>query len=105
MRGQHLDGDGAVQAGVGGLVDLSHAAFADLGGDGIRTEGGAVLERHDQLTGTRSVSSSNQLRTTLICGEESSPVLWAVVLIIKNRPSGATSKFRPTPPKKVVPAE
>ena len=38
MRGQHLDGDGAVQAGVGGLVDLPHAPFANAGGDVVRAE-------------------------------------------------------------------
>ena len=26
MLGQHLDGDGPIQAGVGGLVDLPHAS-------------------------------------------------------------------------------
>ena len=31
MLGQHLDGDGAVQAGVGGLVELSHAPGAKRG--------------------------------------------------------------------------
>ena len=56
-----------VQAGVGGLVDLAHAAFADLGGDGIGAEAGAWFERH-QSTGTRRLSSSNQLSTTMICG-------------------------------------
>ena len=35
-----------VQLGIGGLVHLAHAAFADLGGDGIRAEGGAGGERH-----------------------------------------------------------
>ena len=29
MFGQHLDGDGAVQAGVGGFVDLAHAPRAE----------------------------------------------------------------------------
>ena len=41
MLGEDLDGDGAVQAGVAGFVYFAHAAFADLGGDGIRAEGGA----------------------------------------------------------------
>ena len=46
MLGQHLDGDGAVQAGVGGLVDLAHAAGAEGGVDLVGAEGGAGLERH-----------------------------------------------------------
>ena len=30
MLGEHLDGDGAVQSGVGGLVDLDHAVCAEI---------------------------------------------------------------------------
>ena len=33
MLGEHLDGDRAVQAGVGGLVDLAHSPRAEGGGD------------------------------------------------------------------------
>ena len=33
MLGQHLDGDRAVQAGVGGFVHLTHAAGAERGFD------------------------------------------------------------------------
>ena len=33
VRGQHLDGDGAIQAGVSGFVDLAHAARAEGGVD------------------------------------------------------------------------
>ena len=46
MLGQHLNGDGAVQAGVGGLVDLAYAAGAEGGVDLAGAEGGAGLERH-----------------------------------------------------------
>ena len=46
MLGQHLDGDGAVQAGVGGLVDLAHAPCAEGGLDLVRAECGAGLEGH-----------------------------------------------------------
>ena len=35
---QHLDGHRALQAGVGGLVDLAHASFADLSGDFVDAE-------------------------------------------------------------------
>ena len=31
MLGQHLDGDGAVQAGVGGFIDLAHTSRANYG--------------------------------------------------------------------------
>ena len=61
MLGQHLDGDGAVQAGVGGLVDLTHAAGAEGGVDLVGAEGGAGGQRHDQGMGTRSVSYWNQV--------------------------------------------
>ena len=33
VLGQHLDGDGAVEAGVASLVDFAHAARANLGSD------------------------------------------------------------------------
>ena len=33
VLGQHLDGDGAVEARVGGLIDLAHTALADEGRD------------------------------------------------------------------------
>ena len=46
VRGQELDGDGALQAGVLGLVDDGHAACAELAGDLIRAELGAGGERH-----------------------------------------------------------
>ena len=29
MLGEHLDGDGAVQSGVAGLIHLSHSALAE----------------------------------------------------------------------------
>ena len=46
MLGQHLDGDRAVQAGVGGLVDLAHAARAEGGVDLVGAEGGAGFKWH-----------------------------------------------------------
>ena len=50
-RRQHLDGDAALQIGVGRPIDLAHAARADLGGDFIRTEAGADCEGHVGRTG------------------------------------------------------
>ncbi len=38
MRGEHLDGDGAVEAGVGRLVDLTHTARAERGVDLVGAE-------------------------------------------------------------------
>ena len=43
MRQEHLDGDGAVQAGVGGLVDLAHAPSAEGRLDFVGAERGAGL--------------------------------------------------------------
>jgi len=42
--GQHLDGDGARQVAIRRSIHLAHAPFADLGGDLIRTDAGAVLQ-------------------------------------------------------------
>ena len=67
MLGQDLDGDGAVQAGVSRLIDLSHAPCTEGGLDLVGAEGGARLKWHGYGTGTRAFSSSNQLRTTWIC--------------------------------------
>ncbi len=41
MRRQYLDGDGAVQAGVSGLVDLAHAPSTEGGLDLVGAERGA----------------------------------------------------------------
>ena len=38
-----------VELGVPRSIHLTHAAFADLGGDGIGTEGGAGLQRHQSV--------------------------------------------------------
>ena len=39
--GQHLQRHVSIQLGVPGPIHLPHAAFADLGGDGVGAEGGA----------------------------------------------------------------
>ena len=49
VLGQDLDGDGAVQAGVAGFVDLTHAARAEGGLDLVGAERGAGVERHRLL--------------------------------------------------------
>ena len=46
MLGQHLDGDGAIQASVAGFVDLAHAPCAEGGFDLIGAESGAGFQRH-----------------------------------------------------------
>ena len=45
--GEDLQGDLAVELGVGGLPDLSHPAFAEQGGDVVVPEAGAGTEGHD----------------------------------------------------------
>jgi hypothetical protein len=42
---QHLDGDLALQVGVGGAIDLAHAACAEGGQDLIRAEARAGAQR------------------------------------------------------------
>lgn len=46
---EDLDGEVAVQAGVAGLVDLTHAASADGGLDLVRPEARSRGERHGNL--------------------------------------------------------
>jgi hypothetical protein len=46
ILGQDLDGDGAVKPCISRLVDLSHAARADLGVDLVRTEACAGSQSH-----------------------------------------------------------
>ncbi len=46
VRGQDLDGDAAVEAGVAATIDLSHAASTERGEDFIRAKLGARREGH-----------------------------------------------------------
>jgi len=46
MLREDFDGDGAVQAGVPGFVDLAHAAFPEQGGDVVVPEAGAGGQGH-----------------------------------------------------------
>ena len=46
MRQEHLDGDRAIQAGVGGFVDFTHASSTELGLDLVGAERGAGCEGH-----------------------------------------------------------
>src|ERR1700730_15836897 len=41
---QNLDGEPALQPGVGGSIDLTHTACPDLGGDFMRAKAGAGSE-------------------------------------------------------------
>ena len=43
--GQHLDRDVAVELGVGGALDLAHAALAELGSDAVMRDGGLWAHR------------------------------------------------------------
>ena len=54
---QHLDGNLPLQVRVEGLIHLTHAALADLGGLFGRAETSAGLQRRGYGTGTRSSSS------------------------------------------------
>ena len=45
--GEDLQGHLALELRIGGLADLSHAAFADLGGDFVVPEARADVERHE----------------------------------------------------------
>ena len=40
---QDLQRDVSVELGIAGAIHLAHAAFADLGDDGVRAEGSAGL--------------------------------------------------------------
>jgi hypothetical protein len=71
VLGQDLDGDGAVEARIAGLVDLAHAARADLGGDTVRAERGTGLQGHGYGTGTRRFSSSTPMPPSPILAETS----------------------------------
>ena len=50
--GQHLQRHVPVELGVSGSIHLTHAAFADLGGDGIRAErcAGTQWQRRSKST-------------------------------------------------------
>ena len=58
MLRQHLDGDGAVEAGVRGFVDLAHTARTEGGVDPVGAEGCAGFQRHayERLSNRNGVS-------------------------------------------------
>ncbi len=47
--GQHLQRHVPVELRIPRLLHLTHAAFADLGGDAVGAEGGAGFERHGSV--------------------------------------------------------
>ena len=49
--GEDLNRDLAVQLGIGGLIDLSHAPLADEGGHVVMADSGADCEGHRVLSG------------------------------------------------------
>ncbi len=55
--GQDLQGDLAVELGVGRLPDLAHAALADEGGDVVMAESRAGRERHFVFSSTGATAS------------------------------------------------
>jgi hypothetical protein len=46
---ENLDGDGAIQTRVSGLVDLSHPPGVERAEDFVRTEAGAGRQRHEKV--------------------------------------------------------
>ena len=46
MFGEDLDGDGAIEAGVAGRIDLAHPTLATRGYNLVRAERRAELKRH-----------------------------------------------------------
>jgi hypothetical protein len=46
VRGEDLEGDGAAEAGVAGLLNLAHAPGPEKAEDLVRPEASARLERH-----------------------------------------------------------
>ncbi len=46
---QDLDGDGAIEAGVAGAVDLAHAPGADQAEDFVWTQARASSQRHGRF--------------------------------------------------------
>ncbi len=59
MLGQDFDGDGAVQAGVSGLVDFAHATSAQLGLDLVGAEAGAGSQWHGSINGHPRLQSDH----------------------------------------------
>ena len=57
MLREDFDGDGAVQAGVPGFVDLAHAAFPEQGGDVVRSVRGGCRRSGPCLLGRRGHST------------------------------------------------
>ncbi len=66
----------AVELGIPRSIHLPHAAFADLGGDGIRAEGRAGFEAHKVVVVRRRFKDSNlvEVRTPAVDSTESGPV-------------------------------
>ena len=52
MRQEHLDGDGAVEPGITGLIDFSHAACTKRRENLVRPELRTSLKRHKPILET-----------------------------------------------------
>src|SRR5260370_41864290 len=85
--------DIAIQLGVGGAVDRSHAALAELGGDPVVRD---ALPDHF----TRLLTSSKKFSSTVTCSGPASSASGAGMMT-KRFPSGAMSKpCSPREPKR-----
>jgi hypothetical protein len=59
--GQYLDGNQTLQVGIGGFVDLTHSAFADLADDFIGTETSAGRQGHLVRADYRGTGRSSRM--------------------------------------------
>src|SRR3954464_5567916 len=82
--GQDLDGDVAIELGVGGAPDFAHASFAELGGDAVVGDGS--LRRHGNL---RFSSSKKLNRKVTWVDAPSAPGSFVGGKRRKRFPSGA----------------
>ena len=84
MRQEHLDGDGAIQAGVPDFVDLAHAPSAERGLDLVGTEPGAGWQRHHS---TGRESKPPKMNRYTMEGMQMSVVLTRSATLVKDTPS------------------
>src|SRR3954453_16558066 len=99
VRREHLQRDLALQHGVGRAIHLAHTARPKNGDDFVRSKSRPSGQRHHRCVGTRAFSSSNQLRTTWICGAAGIPVApgKSAATTPRSRPSWVMSLLRSYP--------
>ena len=87
-----------VELGVPRTIDLPHAAFADLGGDGVWAEGGAGLEAHgvSPLDGGLPLSDGPDGRVASNAAPRATPIAIPRPTLSNAAPN-ATPNATPTP--------